>query len=269
MDAALPFGKKRLSGKARCTGNPFAKSERPAITLDAGVGPSIECVMKILLIEDDLEVSSHVVAALKTDGHEVDHATTGRDGLGLASDGGYDVAIVDRMLPGIDGLSLVRMLKAGDLQTRIIFVTTMAGIDDRVDGFKAGGDDYLVKPFAMPELLARVAALARRDRGKDRDPILNVGDLEFNLVRRHVTRSAETIELQPQELKLLEVLMRNAGRVVTRTMLLEQVWDFHFDPKTSIVETQISRLRAKIDRTGEPSLIETVRGSGYSLRNDR
>ena len=225
--------------------------------------------MKILLIEDDLETASHVITALRADGHEVDHAPTGREGLGLASDGAYEVAIVDRMLPGIDGLNLVRMLKAAELQTRIIFVTTMAGIDDRVDGFKAGGDDYLVKPFAMPELLARVAALARRDRGKDKDPILTVGDLEFNLVRRRVRRGADTVELQPQEQKLLEVLMRNAGRVVTRTMLLEQVWDFQFDPKTSIVETQISRLRSKIDRAGELSLIETVRGSGYSLRNAR
>lgn len=225
--------------------------------------------MKILLIEDDLETASHVITALRADGHEVGHAPTGREGLGLASDGAYDVAIVDRMLPGIDGLNLVRMLKAAELQTRIIFVTTMAGIDDRVDGFNAGGDDYLVKPFAMPELLARVAALARRDRGKDKDPILTVGDLEFNLVRRRVRRGADTVELQPQEQKLLEVLMRNAGRVVTRTMLLEQVWDFQFDPKTSIVETQISRLRSKIDRAGEPSLIETVRGSGYSLRNAR
>ena len=225
--------------------------------------------MRILLIEDDLETSSNVIAALRADGHEVDHATTGRDGLGLASDGAYEVAIVDRMLPGIDGLSLVRMLKAAELQTRIIFVTTMAGIDDRVDGFKAGGDDYLVKPFAMPELMARVAALVRRDRSKDKNPVLTIGDVEFNLVRRQVRRGATTIELQPQEQKLLEVLMRNAGRVVTRTMLLEQVWDFHFDPKTSIVETQISRLRSKIDRTGEPSLIETVRGSGYSFRNAR
>ena len=225
--------------------------------------------MKILLIEDDLESASHVIAALNGGDNQVDHATSGREGLGLAIDGAYDVAIVDRMLPGVDGLSLVRMIKAAQLSTRVIFVTTMSGIDDRVDGFNAGGDDYLVKPFAMPELMARVTALAKRTELKREDTILTVGDLEFNLVRRQVKRGARTLELQPQEEKLLEVLMRNAGRVVTRTMLLEQVWDFQFDPKTSIVETQVSRLRAKIDRPGEPSLIETVRGSGYCLRNAR
>ena len=225
--------------------------------------------MKILLIEDDLESADHVIAALHASGHRVDHATAGREGLGLAIDGSYDVAIVDRMLPGLDGLSLVRMMKAAQLPTRVILVTTMAGIDDRVDGFTAGGDDYLVKPFATPELLARVASLARRDAPKHKEPVLSIGDLEFNLVRRHVKRGESAIELQPQEMKLLEVLMRNAGRVITRTMLLEQVWDFHFDPKTSIVETQVSRLRSKIDRPGEPSLIETVRGSGYCFRNVR
>ena len=225
--------------------------------------------MKILLIEDDVESASHVIAALNNGGHQVDHSTSGREGLGLAIDGAFDVAIVDRMLPGIDGLTLVRMLKAAQVPTRVIFVTTMAGIDDRVDGFNAGGDDYLIKPFAMPELLARVAALAKRNEPKREDSVQCIGDLEFNLVRRQVKRGGRTIELQPQDEKLLETLMRNAGRVVTRTMLLEQVWDFHFDPKTSIVETQISRLRSKIDRAGEPSLIETVRGSGYCFRNAR
>jgi two-component system OmpR family response regulator len=197
--------------------------------------------MKILLIEDDVESASHLIAALNNGGHQVDHATSGREGLGLAMDGAFDVAIVDRMLPGIDGLTLVRMLKAAQVPTRVIFVTTMAGIDDRVDGFNAGRDDST----------------------------LCIGDLEFNLVRRQVKRGGRTLELQPQDQKLLEVLMRNAGRIVTRTMLLEQVWDFHFDPRTSIVETQVSRLRSKIDRPGEPSLIETVRGSGYCFRNAR
>ncbi len=225
--------------------------------------------MKILLIEDDVESASHLIAALNNGGHQVDHATSGREGLGLAMDGAFDVAIVDRMLPGIDGLTLVRMLKAAQVPTRVIFVTTMAGIDDRVDGFNAGGDDYLIKPFAMPELLARVAALAKRNEPKRDDSTLCIGDMEFNLVRRQVKRGGRTLELQPQDQKLLEVLMRNAGRVVTRTMLLEQVWDFHFDPRTSIVETQVSRLRSKIDRPGEPSLIETVRGSGYCFRNAR
>jgi two-component system OmpR family response regulator len=221
--------------------------------------------MKILLIEDDIETTSHVVAALRAEGHQVDHAASGREGLGMAVDGAYAVAIVDRMLPGMDGLSLVRLMRAAELQTRVIFVTTMVGINDRVEGFEAGGDDYLVKPFAMTELLARVESLARRNDPKREDTVLSVGDLEFNLVRRQVKRGARTIELQPQEMKLLEVLMRNAGRIVTRTMLFEQVWDFQFEPKTSIVETQVSRLRSKIDSPGEPSLIETVRGSGYRL----
>lgn len=225
--------------------------------------------MKILLVEDDLESAAHVCAALRNSGHEVDHTANGREGLGLAMDRIYDVAVVDRMLPGIDGLNLVRMLKAAQLPTRIIFVTTMVGIDDRVDGFKAGGDDYLVKPFAMAELLARIAALGRRDRPAEKEPVLKISEIEFNLVRRQVRRGTTMIDLQPQEMKLLEILMRNAGRVVTRTMLLEQVWDFHFDPKTSIVETQISRLRSKIDHPGEPSVIETIRGSGYSFRNAR
>ena len=225
--------------------------------------------MKILLIEDDLESASHVIAALSRGGHQVDHATSGRAGLELAIDGSFDVAIVDRMVPGIDGLSLVRMIRAAQVSTRVIFVTTMAGIDDRVDGFEAGGDDYLIKPFAMPELLARVAALTKRNESKREETVLSIGDLEFNLVRRQVKRGGRLLDLQPQEEKMLEVLMRSAGRVVTRTMLLEQVWDFQFDPKTSIVETQVSRLRSKIDRLGEQSLIETIRGSGYCFRNAR
>ena len=225
--------------------------------------------MKILLIEDDIELASYVVAALKGERYDVEHVTSGSDGLRRLIDGAFDVAIVDRMLPGIDGLNLVRVVRTAKVSTRVIFVTTRADIDDRVEGLGAGGDDYLTKPFAMPELIARVAALGRRNESRHHDTALRVGDLEFDLIRRHVKRGGKTIELQPQDEKLLEVLMRNAGRVVTRTMLLEQVWDFHFDPKTSIVETQISRLRSKIDRDGEPSLIETVRGSGYKFRDAR
>ena len=225
--------------------------------------------MRVLLIEDDIEAADFAAEGLRNAGHEVALATTGPDGLAKAITGNHDVAIVDRMLPKLDGLSLVRMLRTADIQTRVIFVTTLGGIDDRVDGLNAGGDDYLVKPFAMAELLARVAALARRPMPGDAKPVLRVGDLELNLLRRKATRAGKAIELQPMEFKLLEALMRQAGRVVTRTMLLEQVWEFQFDPKTTLVETHISRLRSKIDRDFPFPLIETIHGSGYSLRDPR
>jgi two-component system OmpR family response regulator len=222
--------------------------------------------MRILLIEDDIETADFIASGLKYAGHEVDQADTGPDGLAKAIAGKHDVAIVDRMLPKLDGLSLVKMLRSADIQTRVIFVTTLSGIDDRVDGLNAGGDDYVVKPFAMAELLARVAALARRPLSGEVKPILRVGDLELNLLRRKATRAGKPLDLQPMEFKLLETLMRQAGRVVTRTMLLEQVWEFQFDPKTTLVETHISRLRAKVDRDFPAPLIETVHGSGYCIR---
>ena len=223
--------------------------------------------MRILLIEDDVETADFIAGGLKDAGHEVDQAATGPDGLAKAVAGKHDVAIVDRMLPKLDGLSLVKMLRSAEIQTRVIFVTTLAGIDDKVDGLKAGGDDYMVKPFAMVELLARVAALARRPLPGEAKQVLRVADLEINLLRRKATRDGKPIDLQPMEFKLLEALMRQAGRVVTRTMLLEQVWEFQFDPKTTLVETHISRLRGKVDRDFPVALIETIHGSGYCIRD--
>ncbi len=222
--------------------------------------------MRFLLIEDDIETAAYIVRGLKEHGHNVDQAQSGRDGLFLAGSESYDTIILDRMLPGMDGLAIVKMLRGMDVKTPILFLTAMGGIDDRVDGLNAGGDDYLVKPFVFAELMARVNALARRPPLSAQQTVLRVGDLEMDLLKRKVMRGASEVELQPREFMLLEFLMRHAGQVVTRTMLLEGVWDFHFDPKTNIVETHISRLRAKIDRGHDAGLIQTVRGSGYVIR---
>ena len=219
--------------------------------------------MNIIVIEDDSETAALIADALAGQGHVVDLAPDGDAGLSLASGRDYDVAVVDRMLPGLDGLSLVKTLRARGAPTAVLFLTNLGGIDDRVEGLEAGGDDYLVKPFAMAELLARVNALGRRPITSEM--VLRVGDLELDLVKRSVAREGRAIDLQPREFKLLECLMRHAGRIVTRTMLLEMVWDFHFDPKTNIVETHISRLRTKVDRGFDCDLIHTVRGCGYSL----
>jgi two-component system OmpR family response regulator len=222
--------------------------------------------MKLLLVEDDKETADYVSRGLREQGHVVDHAANGRDGLFLAGDGAYDVLIVDRMLPGIDGLGVVRMLRDAGVRTPVLVLTALGGVGDRVKGLDAGADDYLAKPFAFAELLARLNALARRPPLVDVLTMLRVGDLEMNLLKRVVSRSGREIDLQPREFQLLEYLMRNAERVVTRTMLLEAVWDFHFDPKTNIVETHVSRLRAKLAQPGGPELIHTVRGAGYVLR---
>jgi two-component system, OmpR family, response regulator len=222
--------------------------------------------MKVLLIEDDPRTGAYIEKGLQELGHIVELATNGRDGLFLAEAGTYDVMIVDRMLPALDGLSMVKMIRAAGVKTPVLFLTTMSGIGDRVQGLEAGGDDYLVKPFAFAELLARLNALTRRPPLNPVETVLRAADLEMDLISRRVTRAGKKIELKPREFRLLEYLMRRADQVVTRTMLLEDVWDFHFDPKTNIVETHISRLRAKIDRGFERELIETVRGSGYLLR---
>ena len=221
--------------------------------------------MKILLIEDDSHTSAYVAQGLREQGHQVDHSATGRDGLSLASMGGYHVMVIDRMLPGVDGLTIVKKIRAGGIKVPVLLLTTLGGINDRVEGLEAGADDYLTKPFAFAELLARVNALARRLPQAEEEMLLRVGDLELNRLERTVTRAGASIELQPQEFRLLEYLMRNAGHVVTRTMLLQSVWDFHFDPRTTVVETHISRLRAKIDRDFDEELIHTVRGLGYIL----
>ena len=222
--------------------------------------------MKVLVIEDDGETAAYLVNGLREEGHVVDQAANGRDGLFLAINGGYDVMIVDRMLPGLDGLGLVKAVRAANISTPALFLSTLGGIDDRVTGLNAGGDDYLVKPFAFAELLARVNALGRRPSLSAQATMLQVGDLQMDLLKRRVVRSGRQIELQQREFRLLEYLMQNAGRVVTRTMLLEAVWDFHFDPQTTVVETHISRLRAKVDRGFDQELIRTVRGAGYCLR---
>ena len=223
--------------------------------------------MRVLVIEDDPETAEFIKQALGSRGHIVEHAATGLDGLAIATSRTHDVAIIDRMLPALDGLSLVKQLRSDRNPVPVLFLTNLGGIDDRVEGLEGGGDDYLVKPFAVSELLARVSALARRLPTAQTH--LKAGDLEVDLLTRTVTKSGEKIELQPREFKLLECLMRNAGRVVTRTMLLETVWNFHFDPKTNIVETHISRLRAKLGSPADQDLIQTVRGSGYVIRADR
>jgi two-component system OmpR family response regulator len=222
--------------------------------------------MRVLLIEDDQETTAYVARGLRERGHVVDLAATGRDGLFIATDGGHDVLIVDRMLPGLDGISLVRALRGSGVKAPVLFLTALAGVGDRVRGLEAGGDDYLVKPFAFAELLARINALARRPPLSDAPTVLRVCDLEIDLFKRTVLRDGRPVELQPREFQLLEFLMRNTDRVVTRTMLLEAVWDFHFDPKTNIVETHMSRLRSKLAQSGGTELIHTVRGAGYVLR---
>jgi len=221
--------------------------------------------MKILIIEDDTDTADHIVKSLQQHGHVIDHADNGRDGLFLAAGETYDVLIVDRMLPGLDGIGIVKTVRGAGINTPVLFLTALDGIDNRVEGFNAGGDDYLVKPFAFAELHARLKALARRPRQLQTDTVLRVGDLELDLLKRTVTRGGIPIDLLPQELKLLEYLMLHIGETVTRTMILEAVWDFHFDPKTTVVETHISRLRKKVDTVIDKPLIHTIRGFGYSI----
>jgi len=223
--------------------------------------------VKILLVEDDLEMAGHIAHALSQQGHSVDICHDGEQGLSQATSGGHAALIVDRMLPKLDGLSLVQALRAGGNRTPVLFLTTMSGLGDRVEGLEAGGDDYLAKPFAFAELIARVNAITRRATQDGAEPTrLRCADLEMDLIRRTVTRAGKPVELQHQEFRLLEYLLRNAGRVVTRTMLLEHVWDLHFNPRTNIVETHLSRLRSKIDRGHPVELIHTQRGMGYVLR---
>ena len=221
--------------------------------------------MKILVVEDDSETARYIVRGLAEEGHSVSHSENGADGLVRANDEEFDVLIVDRMLPRLDGLRLVKDLRSRGNGTPVLFLTTLGGIDDRVVGLNAGGDDYLVKPFAFAELLARVAALGRRP-SKFVDTTISVLDLKIDLLARTVQRGGRDIDLQPREFSLLAYLMRNAGKTVTRTMLLEHVWDFHFDPHTNVVETHISRLRSKVDKGFDIELIHTVRYVGYCLR---
>ncbi|HWK47935.1 MAG TPA: response regulator transcription factor [Stellaceae bacterium] len=222
--------------------------------------------MKILLMEDERETAGYVAQGLQEEGHLLSVAEDGRDGLFRATGEDWDLLIVDRMLPVLDGVAVVRTLRAGNIMTPVLFLTTLGGVGDRVVGLNAGGDDYLVKPFAFAELVARVTALGRRRTTMAAETVLRVADLEMDLLGRTVRRGKQPVELQPREFRLLEYLMRHAGEVVTRTMLLENVWDFHFDPRTNLVESHISRLRSKIAGQDAPELINTVRGAGYCIR---
>jgi two-component system OmpR family response regulator len=221
--------------------------------------------MNILVVEDDSDTAGYLLKGLGESGHTVDRAADGREGLYLAMEGRHDVMIIDRMLPGLDGLSIVRTLRASGNRTPVLILSALGEVDDRVHGLRAGGDDYLVKPFAYSELLARLEALLRRGNAGAVETTLRVADLEMDLLSRTVRRAGQTLELQPREFRLLEYLMRHAGQVVTRTMLLEGVWDYHFDPQTNVIDVHISRLRGKIDKGFEPPLLRTVRGAGYSL----
>jgi two-component system OmpR family response regulator len=221
--------------------------------------------MRILVLEDDPTTADYIAEGLRQEGHAVDLLAQGREGLVRATTEDFDVMIVDRMLPGLDGLSLVRALRAAHNNTPVLFLTSLGGVDDRIEGLNAGGDDYLVKPFAFGELSARVAALARRPQMKEAETVLSAGDLRMDLLSRRVTRAGQEIDLLPREFTLLEQLLRRKGRVLTRTMLLESVWDIRFDPQTNVVETHVSRLRAKIDKPFGQELIKTVRGAGYRI----
>jgi two-component system OmpR family response regulator len=225
--------------------------------------------MRVLVVEDDREAARYMLKGLGECGHVADHATDGDQGFALAARGGYDALVVDRMLPKLDGLALVERLRDGGDDTPVLFLSALGKVDDRVRGLKAGGDDYLVKPYAFAELLARLEALVRRRNPAQVQEKLRVADLEVDLLSRDVTRAGRPVELQPREFRLLECLMRNAGRVMTRTMLLEQVWDYHFDPQTNVIEVHISRLRSKIDKGFDGQLLHTVRGAGYCIRAPR
>ncbi len=222
--------------------------------------------MRILVIEDDADTANFLQRSLRESGHVADAAHDGESGLAMARDGTYDVLVVDRMLPRLDGLTVIESLRASGNRTPVMILSALGAVDDRVKGLKAGGDDYLVKPYAYSELLARIEALTRRLAPEEQATRYVVGDLVLDRLSHKVTRGGEAIALQPREFRLLEYLMRNAGQVVTRTMLLENVWDYHFDPQTNVIDVHISRLRAKIDKSfGEP-MLQTVRGAGYMIR---
>jgi two-component system OmpR family response regulator len=224
---------------------------------------------KILLIEDDPQTASYIVKGLAEEGMTVDHAGNGRDGLFHATDGGYDAIILDRMLPGMDGMAVLGALRAGGIHTPVLMLSALGAVDDRVAGLTAGSDDYLPKPFAFAELLARLRLMLRRgSAGSQPTTRLECGDLEMDLLSRKVKRGGRPIDLQPREFRLLEYLMRHKDEVVTRTMLLEGVWDYHFDPGTNVIDVHVSRLRRKIDDGAAAPLIHTVRGAGYRLGQD-
>jgi len=222
--------------------------------------------MRLLIIEDDRDAADYLVKAFREVGHVAEHAADGEEGLSLASDGGYDVLIVDRMLPRRDGLSVIGLLRDKGVGTPALILSALGQVDDRVKGLRAGGDDYLVKPYSFAELLARVEVLARRRGGRE-ETVYRVANLSLDRLSHRVTRGDDEILLQPREFRLLEYLMKHAGQVVTRTMLLENVWDYHFDPQTNVIDVHISRLRSKIDKGFTPPLLHTIRGAGYMIRD--
>ncbi len=222
--------------------------------------------MRLLIIEDDRDAADYLVKAFREVGHVAEHAADGEEGLALAADGGYDVLIVDRMLPKRDGLSVIGVLRDKGVGTPALILSALGQVDDRVKGLRAGGDDYLVKPYSFAELLARIEVLARRRGGRE-ETVYRVADLALDRLSHRVTRGEDEILLQPREFRLLEYLMKHAGQVVTRTMLLENVWDYHFDPQTNVIDVHISRLRSKIDKGFTPPLLHTIRGAGYMIRD--
>jgi two-component system, OmpR family, response regulator len=223
--------------------------------------------MRLLIVEDDREAAEYLKKALREAGHVAELARDGEEGLAAAVDGEFDVLVVDRMLPKRDGLSIISELRTQGNKTPVLILSALGQVDDRVAGLRAGGDDYLAKPYAFSELLARVEALTRRTTQQSGDTVYRVGDLELDRLSHRVTRGDKDIPLQPREFRLLEYLMRHAGQVVTRTMLLENVWDYHFDPQTNVIDVHVSRLRAKVDKGFDSALLHTVRGAGYMIRD--
>jgi two-component system OmpR family response regulator len=221
--------------------------------------------MRILVIEDDADAATFLVKGLREAGHAVDHALDGDTGKNMAESGGYDAYVIDRMLPGLDGLSMLEQRRSEGDETPALFLSALGEVDDRVAGLQAGGDDYLVKPYAFSELIARVEALGRRRGPQNIKTQFSVADLEMDILSRTVRRGGKKIDLQPREFRLLEYLLRHSGQVVTRTMLLENVWEYHFDPQTNVIDVHISRLRSKIDKPFEAEMLHTVRGAGYRL----
>lgn len=225
--------------------------------------------MRILVIEDDKDVSDYIAKGLTEAGHVIDQAFEGKEGLFLATTEQYDVLLVDRMLPLLDGLTIIKTIRASEINTPVLILSALGDVDDRVLGLKSGGDDYLVKPFAFVELQARIDALSRRnEKGLNEETHLVVGDLKLDLLARKVSRDQQTITLQSREFRLLEYLMKHKGQVVTRTMLLENVWDYRFDPQTNVIDVHISRLRNKIDKNFQQPLLKTIRGSGYMIDDE-
>ncbi len=222
--------------------------------------------MRILVVEDDKEAASWLIKGLKDNNHVVDHAADGESGLAMANDGKYDVLVLDRMLPKLDGLEVIRRLRANENKVPILILSALSDVDERVKGLRSGGDDYLAKPYAFAELLARVEGIGARQALDPKEVQLKIMDLELDLLSRTVSRGGAPIVLQPREFKLLVYLVRHAGHIVTRTMLLENVWDYHFDPQTNVIDVHVSRLRGKLDKGFATPLLQTVRGAGYMIR---